>query len=239
MKKTLAILLILLLTFAVTACSSQPGDSPAATAAPEAPAVGGWVLYENTDAVKLPDEAQTAFDKATEGLTGVGYTPIALIGTQVVAGINYAILCQAATVTAAPETSIKVLIIYADLEGSAEVTKIADFDIADYTQGEGKSPEQLAGGWSAPEDVTALPLPKDAQTAFDAAVKDYTGNGLTPMALLGTQVVAGSNFAILCHSTLVTENPVSQIQVATVYADLEGNSEITNLCTIDAADFNN
>lgn len=240
MKKLLTILLVILLTLTFGACSSQQQESPsetAETAAADTPVSGGWTLYENNGPVGLPDAVQTAFNLAASGQE-VLYTPIAYIGTQVVAGNNYAILCQAEPISDNTAISFKVLIIYADLQGNAELTNVADFNIADYTQGEGKSPEQLAGGWSAPEEVTSLPLSEDAQIAFDNAVSGYSGNELKPMALLGTQVVAGTNYAILCHSTLATAEPVSSIQLATVYADLEGNSEITNVCTIDAADFN-
>lgn len=241
MKQLLAILLAVLLTLAFTACSSQPQKDQtetAASAAADTPVSGGWTLYEENEPAQLPEAVQTAFNLAASGQEVI-YTPIAYIGTQVVAGSNYAILCQAEPITDNTAKSLKVLIIYADLQGNAELSKVADFNIADYTQGEGTTTGKSMGGWSVPDDITKLPLPDEAQKAFDKAKEGYTGNELDPMALLGTQVVAGTNYAILCHSTLVTETPINQIQLATVYADLEGNCEITNVCTINPADFNN
>ena len=54
------------------------------------PLAGGW---ENAphEAVELPADAQAAFDEALEGLDGAAYTPVALLSTQVVAGMNYCI----------------------------------------------------------------------------------------------------------------------------------------------------
>ena len=77
-----------------------------------------------------------------------------------------------------------------------------------------------------------------SQEIYDQATEKLDGNELEPMALLGTQVVAGTNYAFLCHSTLQTEETINGIQVVTVYEDLDGNAEIINICTVDPADYN-
>ena len=150
------------------------------------------------------------------------------------------ILCEAETATAEPVRSYQMAIIYADLEGNAELTSINGFDLAAYADGNDTeiSSEQLAGGWTVPEDAVGSEIPEDAQAAFDKAAEQFTGSDIEPLALLGTQVVAGTNYAFICKSTLTTQEPVSGIQVVTVYADLDGNAEITNISTIDPADFN-
>ena len=66
----------------------------------------------------------------------------------------------------------------------------------------------------------------------------FVGNSLTPVAYLGKQIVSGTNFAFLCHSTLVTEEPVVSMQVVVINQDLEGNATLTNIVTVDPADFN-
>ena len=58
------------------------------------------------------------------------------------------------------------------------------------------------------------------------------------MALLGTQLVSGMNYAFLCFSTLQTEETINGIQVVTVYSDLKGNAEVINISTVDPADYN-
>ena len=74
---------------------------------------------------------------------------------------------------------------------------------------------------------------EEAQAAFDKATAEFDGNDLEPMALLATQVVAGTNYAILCHSELVTAEPVESIQVVIVYEDLEGNATISGISNLD------
>ena len=45
------------------------------------------------------------------------------------------------------------------------------------------------------------------------------------------------NYAVLMEGELASQEPVSNIQVAVVYEDLDGNVELTNICTLDPADF--
>ncbi len=84
--------------------------------------VGGWVQPESS---ALTPEAQAAFDKAMEGLVGVSYKPLELLGTQVVAGTNYRILCEATVVYPGAEPYLAVVTIYQDLDGNASVLGIS------------------------------------------------------------------------------------------------------------------
>ena len=92
------------------------------------PLSGGW---ENVpqEAVELPAEAQAAFDKATGGLDGAQYIPAALLSTQVVAGINYCILCQ--IIPEAPGAAPTWALVYvcADLQGNAEIANVYELYI--------------------------------------------------------------------------------------------------------------
>lgn len=85
--------------------------------------VGGWQKAESSE---LTDEARAAFEKATKGLVGVDYKPVALLGTQVVAGTNYRILCEATVVYPGAETQKVVMTIYEDLDGNASILSIED-----------------------------------------------------------------------------------------------------------------
>lgn len=93
---------------------------------------GGWknVLHE---AEELPEDAQEAFDKATENLDGAEYTPVALLSTQLVAGMNYCILCQITPVVPNAEASWALVYIYADLEGNAEITNVYELYIPQHS----------------------------------------------------------------------------------------------------------
>ena len=241
-KGLLSILLAVLVVFFVTACgtSEQSAEDEQSKENESTETVtGGWELYNN-EANILPEDVQTAFDKATETFTGSELKPVAYVASQAVAGTNYMILCQATTTTETPSTSYQMVIVYADLEGNAEVTEINEFDLTAYTEGDNSelSAEKLAGGWEVAEDQSSSVIPQEAKDAFDKAAKNLDGNELQPLALLGTQVVAGTNYAFLCHSTLQTEETIRGIQVVTIYEDLDGNAEIINIATVDPADYN-
>lgn len=92
------------------------------------PMAGGWENVPH-EAAELPADAQAAFDKALEGLVGAEYLPVALLSTQVVAGMNYCILCQIAPVVLDAATSWALVYIYADLEGNAEITNVYELYI--------------------------------------------------------------------------------------------------------------
>lgn len=241
-KKLSALLITLFMITMITACGSSnesaQNDGSAETSAEEAMS-GGWELFDN-EANALPEDVQKAFDKAAETFTGSELKPVAYISSQVVAGMNYMILCETTKTTEQPKTSYQMVIVYADLEGNAEITQMKEFDLAAYTEGDNTEivAEKLSGGWEVAEDISSVVIPQEAKDVFDQAAENLDGNELEPIALLGTQVVAGTNYAFLCFNTLQTEEAINGIQVVTVYADLGGNAEITNICTVDPADYN-
>ena len=89
------------------------------------PLDGGWQNVP-CEAAELPEDAQAAFDKALDGLVGAEYTPVALLSTQVVAGMNYCILCQITPVVPDATPTWALVYIYADLQGNVEITNVYD-----------------------------------------------------------------------------------------------------------------
>lgn len=241
-RKVSVLLAALLVILSCAACGSneQAANNELEEAAESLDGIdGGWSIADS-EAATLPEEVQTAFDKALEKHTGSALKPVAYVANQVVAGMNHMILCEATTTTENPITSLQMVIIYADLGGNAELTTIKDFDLLSYTGGSNTeiNSEQLSGGWSVPEDTAGTSISKEAQEAFNKASGTLTGSEMEPLALLGTQVVAGTNYAFICKTTLTTQEPVTAIQIVTVYADLQGNAEITNISMLDPADYN-
>ena len=114
MKKLIAVLFAVMMM--ITAVS----------AVAEAPLAGGWTPSADP---AVTDEIKAIVDKALEGLVGVNYIPVAFLGSQVVAGTNYAVLCQAAVVYPGAEPYYVIIYVYRDLEGNASILNIADFDI--------------------------------------------------------------------------------------------------------------
>ena len=118
MKKILVLMMALGLALGMVSAHAEP-------------AVGGWTPFVQ-EAGELPEDAQTAFDKALEQLDGAVYTPVALLSTQVVAGKNYCILCQITPVVPDPVPTWALVYIYADLQGNAEIMNVYELYIAQH-----------------------------------------------------------------------------------------------------------
>lgn len=91
------------------------------------PIAGGWRYTENPEA---DDNVTEVVDKATEKLLGAEYEPVAYIGSQVVAGINHAVLCRITAVTPDAEAKYSLVYIYEDLECNCEVIGITDIELS-------------------------------------------------------------------------------------------------------------
>ena len=239
-RKALSIIFIGILVICAAACSNGSGtDKAEKSEKPEEAVSGGWELNKDGEPAKLPEAVDKAFSKATEDLEGSDLKPAAYIGSQVVAGSNYMILCRSTSVTDDPVTKLQMAVVYADLEGGAKLTYLEDFDVTKYTEGEGaQESEMLAGGWFVPEDACGSDIPDEASAAYEKASEsvDWKWSKVSPLAYLGSQVVAGTNYALLCKAEMSDGSPAC-ILVVTVYEDLEGKAEITNICGLDLKEF--
>lgn len=236
MKKWLAVLLALVL-MTVSAASVFADASAGPDGMPGL--AGGWYLPEEIAAQPLPGEAQAAFEKALEGFTGNKLEPLALLGTQVVAGVNYSILCRSTLVTAVPVVSLQVVTVYADLAGGASVRNIAPFDLDAYTD-EKNAPaaEMKAGGWQVNAELVRGTFPEEVGAAFDKALEHLVGVSYEPVLHIGSQVVAGMNYAVLCKAAAVVPDPVPYLTVAVVYANWDGTADFSSFHYIDPGEFN-
>ncbi len=124
MKKTLSLILAIL----VIACTLPAGPALAEAPAENGalPLTGGWTPAADPD---VTEELRALFDQAMEGLVGVNYLPVAYLGSQIVAGVNHAFLCQAVTVYPNAQPRWTIVYLYQDLSGQASILNIADFDI--------------------------------------------------------------------------------------------------------------
>lgn len=92
----------------------------------EGPLSGGWTPAADPT---VTEERKALFEKGISGLLGVNYTPVAYLGSQVVAGTNHAFLCQMAAVYPGAQPAYVIVYLYEDLQGNVSVLEIADFDI--------------------------------------------------------------------------------------------------------------
>ena len=95
----------------------------------EEPLLGVW--YANMDhPTEIPQDVLDAFQAATESTTGYVYKPIALLGSQVVAGMNYCLLCEKTLVVPDMQPSYALVYINDGINGEKQVLKIEDIEFS-------------------------------------------------------------------------------------------------------------
>ena len=197
MKRILLIALALLLLCSLAACGS--GKKPEAK-------TGSWAL---NDSAGMSADAQKAFDKAMEGLMGVNYTPAALLGTQLVSGTNYCVLCEAAVVYPDAQPYWALVYVYADLQGNAKATNIVALDPAAILENgkveNSQAQSGMPGSWK---------LDREGTVAADGAVMH-----------LASQLVSGRNHCVLCKGW----------NLVFIYENLEGKTEVLKMVPLDIA----
>ena len=91
--------------------------------------LGAW--YANMDhPTEIPQDVLDAFQAATESMTGYVYKPIALLGSQVVAGMNYCLLCEKTLVVPDAQPSYALVYINDGINGEKQVLKIEDIEFS-------------------------------------------------------------------------------------------------------------
>lgn len=232
MKKLLLALLAVLL---LSGCSKQNEEISSQPEVIEeiGEIAGGWTI--NTS---LPEMNDMVFDSARKKLLGVNYSPLFDLGSKVVNGKMHMYLAYASVVSPDAKQEYKLVSVLEDNEThEGTIENIFDFNITDYVNESGNTtPEGLMGGW---QDVEQLPnmLSEQENEVFTKALEGLTGVGYTPVATLATQVVAGTNYAFLALGKTVTATPVTHLYVINIYADLNGNAKLNNICGIDLSTY--
>ncbi len=97
--------------------------------AEEEPLVGGWSAYTDNP-TEIPAEALDALNAALDGLEGCVYKPIALLGTQVVAGTNYCFLCETTVVVPDAQPGYALVYVFDGLEGEHELLRVQEIEFS-------------------------------------------------------------------------------------------------------------
>ena len=208
MKKTISIIFMFVLLAGscvlLSACGKQDKTPPVS---------GGWAKLSSP---VITQELREIVAKAAAKESGADYTPVAHLEEQVVAGMNHLVLCKKST--EAGESWVLVTI-YADLNDDAKITSELSCEAEVPFFGEGD------GTWSESKDAA---VSEALESAIKKANSVLAGGQYEPVALLGTQLVAGTNYCALCELTATVPDAQPQYVIATIYEDLNGNAEILN-----------
>lgn len=181
------------------------------------PIVGGWTRAESPVVTK---EIQDLVKKANEVLVGAQYEAVAVIATQVVAGLNYRLLCTVTATVPDAKPYYAIVTLWKNPQGEASITDVVETTI------EAPSAEPMDGGIAAPASTE---LTAEAKTAFDKATETLTGASYKPIALVATQVVAGINYFIFCEANSVTPDGETGYAILTVTAAADGSYSVYNI----------
>ena len=236
MKKNIikmsAFALTVAMIFSLAACggTKNPKSETASTVQTEtaqetaAKSLGGWEVNGKKLSIKENAAAKAAFEKATEGLEGYEYEPIALLGTQVAAGINYSILARGKAVVPKAEPSYEIVTVYEDLDGNAEI--LGEKTLL------GAGEKDALGAYEVNDGEYDLSKNADVKAVFDKAFDKLEGADYEVIAYLGSQVAAGTNYLALARVTPVVPDAEPEIDLVTVYEDTKGQAKVSETETV-------
>lgn len=201
--------------------------------------VGGWTVSTSTKYKSgIEETAKKAFEKATEDYDGMDLELVGLLGTQVVSGTNYMFIAKGTPITQNPVTNWKIVVVYEDLDGNAEIKNVEDFDFTKYTNNDIQfDSTESEGSWNVTSKEIEVEIDKDVEEKYESAVAKNTGSEFSKIAYLGSQVVSGTNYAML--DLVTTNDSKNYVAVITIYSDLDNNNEIKSIAYVDLKKFNN
>lgn len=179
--------------------------------------LGSWEVNV-TLGEALPEKVATGFSKL-EDMVGAEYTPIAYLGSQVVNGINHAVLAEQLLITGKDTKNI-VLVILNEKPGemSADVVSIERVLTGGEDFGGVKIDVETGDG-----------INKTAQRLFEERFAGFVGTLVTPIALLGTQVVRGMDYYFLAERSPVIDNDPKKDVVVVRICDLDDEVAFTDI----------
>ncbi len=219
MKKIIGFLLSVLMTGNLICCQGVAANKEAKTLKAQETLAGA---YQQPESPEITEEIKAICDKAFEDLLGATYEPVALLGTQVVAGTNYCILFICTPVVPDAEGTYTIGYLYEDLQGNVECTDLVDSSVSTELN-DGMGSFTQPGSPEITEEVKAV-----FEKAMEKKTKEEIETEYTPIALLSTQVVAGTNYRILCTASNEEkeEEEEETYVMLTIYEDLSGNAEV-------------
>ncbi|RDU64074.1 hypothetical protein CQA53_08015 [Helicobacter didelphidarum] len=190
--------------------------------------LGGWTSNEKP--FEISKEAKQAFDGATNNVFGVRYELMLHLGTQIVAGRNYAFICRSESTTLNPKASYVLMIVYASL-GECEKVKYQIAKIKKLVKQKPKA--HICGGIVVTKADQALIKQLDCIEAnhilssFENAFKNMKGVSYSPELYVAHQVTQGINYHIIAKATLAGTNEVLGFRYVVFNSFMDENTIIS------------
>lgn len=187
---------------------------------------GQWKINVKTKTISVTKDASSALKKAAKKYVGKSFKPLALLGTQTVSGVNYCLLCYSKTATQNPVEAIDLVYVNKNAKGKCKIKNVVTLMSTE---------AGISGGWTLTKKASKLALSKAMKKAFKAGLSNYVGITGTALGVLGSQVVAGMKYNLLCAGKMVTPGAKKNLYQITVFVGLDGKSSVESVEMIDVA----
>ena len=197
--------------------TETPTPEPTETPTPE-PTVepGAW---ERPLTPEIDDSQKALFAKLVDKTIGVKYNPVAFLGSQPVAGYNYAFLCETSISAPGSQDLYSIVIVNEDVEKNLTVIDVIMSQVNTYT-------DLPMGGWELAKDPV---LTEELKALFQDSVKTFLGAVYEPIAVVSTQSASGTNLCIFAEAGKVTADPESEYAFVYLHIDDEGTAEVKDI----------
>lgn len=162
--------------------------------------LGSWNVDIQVGA--LPQKIASAFGNLE--LVGAEYSPIAYLGSQVVNGVNHAVLAEQ-LLTVGKDVKNIVLMIFNEKGNDVTLSNI-------------ERVVEQGGAMGGIQVDVQYEIPNDAKVAFAKVFDGYVGANIDLKVYLGSQVVKGVNYILLAEVDPVVQNPQKEVALITVNA---------------------
>ncbi len=231
MKKLFNLFVIIILMLCLFGCKNNDKEVELNDPEPGKALLGSWkinyehepFIYDNQDLINF---------LSTSDLNGQDdYQVVALLGNQVVAGTNHMFLCQ--------NDNYEVVIVYEDLDSNYSISKVVPFKIEDYLENNSTyNYETLMGGWYPYFDEKNVMDIKDIDLFNPKIVEDNFDAYYKPIALLGSQIVSGTNYCYLVYEGNSMNIQNGQLAIMSIYKDLNNSFSVNSIHYLDLKEFN-
>ena len=141
---------------------------------------GGYDIV-SCPATSMPEVVASAITEATSnGVVGVSLEPLWYIGSQLVEGMNYLLVCKATRSNYRKDTAVVLVTINVPPSGAVDGSGATIVSIKDEAD-----------------------LTPELEVIFEAAMEDILGVDYKPVAYVGKQVVKGINYYFICEAKAV------------------------------------
>lgn len=165
--------------------------------------VNGWKI----EVIKnMPQKVATAMAKVSDTIIGTEYDPICYIGSQIVNGVNHAVLAEQIVVTGRDTKNI-VVMIFNERPNSMECSLVA---IERVVEG------GLPFGGVKIDVKMGDEIPSDVMDVWNDAFKNFVGSEINPVAYVGSQIVTDANYFFVATIKPVSPDATEKVVIVTI-----------------------